>query len=114
MIKFSVVLVPFPFDDLTGMKARPALCLTNKIGKFRHIVIAFISSNIHQENVDSDIIIMKNSPEWEGTGLRTDSLIRLHKLVTIPKTLIKRRLGFVNSELQQVMIRKLKNLFENK
>lgn len=28
MIKSKVVLVPFPFDDLSTNKARPAVCLT--------------------------------------------------------------------------------------
>lgn len=29
MTKGKVVLVPFPFDDLTADKVRPALCLTD-------------------------------------------------------------------------------------
>jgi mRNA interferase MazF len=27
-----VVLIPFPFDDLSGAKVRPAVCLTEPIG----------------------------------------------------------------------------------
>ena len=34
MTKGKVVLVPFPFDDLSVAKGRPAVCLTNPIGKF--------------------------------------------------------------------------------
>ncbi len=29
MTKYKVVLVPFPFDDLSSNKVRPAVCLTN-------------------------------------------------------------------------------------
>lgn len=32
MTKGKVVLVPFPFDDLSSTKVRPAVCLTNPIG----------------------------------------------------------------------------------
>jgi mRNA interferase MazF len=46
MIKNSIVLVPFPFDDFSGTKVRPALCLTSEIGKYHHIIIAFISSKM--------------------------------------------------------------------
>jgi mRNA interferase MazF len=46
MIKGKVVLVPFPFDDLSTAKVRPAVCLTNPIGPYRHVVLAFISSRV--------------------------------------------------------------------
>jgi hypothetical protein len=32
MTKGKVVLVPFPFDDLSTTKVRPAVCLTEPIG----------------------------------------------------------------------------------
>jgi mRNA interferase MazF len=46
MIKNSIVLVPFPFDDFSSSKVRPVICLTPEIGKFKHIIVAFISSNV--------------------------------------------------------------------
>ncbi len=30
-MKHKIVLVPFPFDDLTANKVRPAVCLTDEI-----------------------------------------------------------------------------------
>ena len=32
MLKGKIVLVPFPFDDLSATKVRPAVCLTDSIG----------------------------------------------------------------------------------
>ncbi len=46
MTRGKVVLVPFPFDDLSTTKVCPAVCLTNPIGPHRHVVLAFISSRI--------------------------------------------------------------------
>jgi len=40
----KVVLVPFPFDDLSSNKVRPAVCLTEPLGSHRHVVVAFITS----------------------------------------------------------------------
>ena len=31
MLRGKVVLVPFPFDDLSSSKLRPAICLTNTL-----------------------------------------------------------------------------------
>jgi mRNA interferase MazF len=46
MTKGKVVLVPFPFDDLSATKVRPAICLTDPLGVHRHVVLAFITSRI--------------------------------------------------------------------
>ena len=114
MIKNSIVLVPFPFDNFSNSKVRPALCLTNEISKFNHVIIAFISSKIPDDTINSDIIIKKDSDDWIGTGLTVDSVLRLHKIVTIPKSLIKRRLGKINDLLENKTKDKIQRLFEIK
>ncbi|MEI8272651.1 MAG: type II toxin-antitoxin system PemK/MazF family toxin [Paludibacter sp.] len=112
MIKNSIVLVPFPFDDFSESKVRPAICLTSEIGEYKHIIIAFITSKIPNDLIESDLIITKSSINSIGTGLAVDSVIRLHKIVTIPKSLIKRKLGSINESLQTELNIKLMKLFE--
>ncbi len=112
MIKNTIVLVPFPFDDLSASKVRPALCLTSEIGKYNHVIIAFISSKIPEDLIDSDLIITKQSENCIGTGLTVDSVIRLHKMVTIPKNLISRKLGEINQSVAIEINRKIRQLFE--
>src|ERR1035437_7011980 len=107
MIKNSIVLVPFPFDDFSVSKVRPALCLTSEIGKHNHVIIAFITSKIPDDLVDSDILLRKQSENSFGTGLTVDSVIRLHKIVTIPKNLIKRKLGAINKSVEVEIKRKI-------
>ena len=46
MTKHSIVLVPFPFDDLSSNKGRPAVCLTDPVGPHRHVILAFITSRV--------------------------------------------------------------------
>ena len=113
MIKNSIVLVPFPFDDFSDSKVRPALCLTSEIGKYNQIIIAFISSRIPEDMVDSDVLISYQSEKSMGTGLVQDSVIRLHKIVTIPKSLIRRKLGNINKSVEIEVLKKLRQLFEN-
>lgn len=112
MIKNSIVLVSFPFDDFSVSKVRPALCLTSEIGKYDHVVIAFISSKIPDDLIDSDLVIIKKSEIALGTGLTVDSVIRLHKIVTIPKSLIKRKLGSISKTVEIDVNRKIRQLFD--
>jgi mRNA interferase MazF len=111
MIKNSVVLVPFPFDDFSATKVRPALCLTDSIGAFDHIVIAFISSKVPDVLEESEISIINDNPAFLETGLLVDSVLKLHRLTTIPKSLIQRKLGSINPFYQQEVQSKLKLLF---
>ena len=113
MIKNNIILVPFPFDDFSDLKVRPALCLTSEIGKYHQVIIAFISSKIPDDLIDNDVIITKQSAKSIGTGLTVDSVIRLHKIVTIPKSIIKRKLGEINKSVEIEIREKLKQLFEN-
>ena len=113
MVKYRIVLVPFPFDDFSASKVRPALCLTSEIGKYNHVIIAFISSKIPSDLIASDLIIRKLSKESMGTGLVVDSVIRLHKIATIPIGLIMRNLGGINKSVGEEINQKLRQLFNN-
>ena len=112
MIKNSIVLVPFPFDDFSSSKVRPALCLTSEIGRFKHVIIAFISSKMPEDLLESDFVVKKASFYWQGTGLTVDSVIRLHKIVTIPKSLIRRKLGAINESIETETRKRIIQLFD--
>lgn len=56
-IRGRIVLVPFPFDNLSSSKVRPAVCLTEPIGQHRHVVLAFISSQIPADLFESDVLL---------------------------------------------------------
>lgn len=59
MTRGKVVLIPFPFDDLSATKVRPAVCLTNPIGPHRHVILAFISSQISPDLLETDIVLVQ-------------------------------------------------------
>jgi mRNA interferase MazF len=110
-IKYSFVLVSFPFEDFKTSKVRPALCLTEPVGDYEHIVLAFISSKLPDILLDSDQIIRFESQMGKTSGLMVDSVVRFHKIVVIPKSLIKRRLGELDSEGIKFVKTKIKALF---
>ncbi|MCX8111037.1 MAG: type II toxin-antitoxin system PemK/MazF family toxin [Syntrophorhabdaceae bacterium] len=48
--KWDIVLVPFPFTDLTTIKKRPALIISpDEYNKKLDVVIVFITSNLDVE-----------------------------------------------------------------
>ena len=57
MAKGKIFLVPFPFDDVSATKVRPAVCLTEPIGVYRHVVLAFITSQVPADSVDPDLAL---------------------------------------------------------
>ena len=107
-MKYKIILVPFPFDDFSQTKVRPAICLTNKIEKYNHVVIAFITSQISKANDKTDIKITN----LEETGLKINSAIKLHRIVTISANIIKRELGNLPVIYHKSVNDKLKELFD--
>jgi len=95
MKKGDIVLIPFPFTDLTGVKNRPALVL---IASDHDVTVSFITTQLrwfepHDVNIE---------PSYEN-GLKSTSLIRLNKITTIDKDLVIGKLGKLTAtEIEKV------------
>ncbi|TVQ00395.1 MAG: type II toxin-antitoxin system PemK/MazF family toxin [Balneolaceae bacterium] len=100
MKKGDIVIVPFPFTDLSSQKRRPACVLLNtKID----VVLAFISTKLYYEPAFS----IRLNPSDEN-GLKRESIIRIDKIVTLDSELVIGKLGEISSneilELNNKMI----------
>lgn len=96
-MKGTIVLVPFPFTDLTASKIRPALVLHEERDD---TVLAFISSRITGGAVPPGSVLLDEShPEFDMSGLKTASLIRLDKIATVLSSLIIGELGIAGPEV---------------
>jgi mRNA interferase MazF len=111
MTKGKVVLVPFPFDDLSTAKVRPAVCLTEPIGPHRHVILAFITSRMSTDLLESDLVLETSQAGFAITGLRVTSTLRLHRLMTVTTALIRRELGELSPRMQAKVADKLRKLF---
>ena len=107
----KVVLVPFPFDDLTSGKVRPAVCLTEPVGPHRHVVLAFITSRVPADLLASDLVISTGNADFDQTGLRVTSTVRLHRLMTVTEGLIQRELGELSPTLRAAVAERMRQLF---
>src|SRR5438477_7138747 len=89
----DVVLVPFPFADLTGRKRRPAV-IVSADPQGIELIVAFITSVLTNRSPrGAEVELLQMDPEFRSSGLKVDSLIRLDKLVTLSSNVISRRLG---------------------
>ena len=85
MAKGDIVLIRFPFTDLSGSKFRPAVVLTETNLDF---TLSFITSQTNKQE-QTDVLL---SPTLVN-GLRKQSLIRTSKIATLDRTLAKGFLG---------------------
>ena len=108
----KVVLLPFPFDDLSATKVRPAVCLTEPIGPYEHVVLAFITSRIPDRLLDTDVVLDTEREGYRETGLRVASVLRLYRLMTVATPLIQRELGVLPPGVWNEVEEKLRTLFE--
>jgi mRNA interferase MazF len=111
LTRSKIFLVPFPFDDLSATKLRPAVCLTGPIGENRHVIVAFITSREVLDLLPTDIALPTNHPGFHATGLRVNSVLRLHRLITLSTKIIQRELGRLSPALEQEVADKLGVLF---
>jgi len=110
-MKYKILLAPFPFGDLRTRKYRPVLCLTGPQGRHRELVLAYITSNVAGNKMASDLLVSSKDEGFKLTGLKVDSVIKLNKLVTLPKDMIAGQLGCLSSTQKKSAEQKLKKLF---
>jgi mRNA interferase MazF len=91
----SVVLLPFPFTDLTSSKKRPALVISNAEfnKKSGDMICCLITSN---PSVKDGIKIINK--DMESGFLEFESTIKPYRLFTANKTIIYKVLGKLNKE----------------
>ncbi|MGL6284626.1 MAG: type II toxin-antitoxin system PemK/MazF family toxin [Microcoleaceae cyanobacterium] len=92
MNKGDIVLVPFPFTDLTQTKLRPAIIIWAD-SQGNDVTLCFISSQEVENLSEGEFAIYPSDPEFKSTGLKVASKVRVTKVLTIERKLITRRLG---------------------
>lgn len=91
----QVVLVRFPFTDLTSSKQRPALVVASRafVASGEDVVVVAISGQRVERPGPFDHVVKG----WEAAGLLMPSVVRAGKLVTLHGDLIRRSLGSLSA-----------------
>ena len=75
------------------------------------MVVGFLTSRLPETPLDSDLVLHCASPEVQSMGLRVDSALRLHRLVTLSTEVFLRELGVVSAGVQAQIDERLRRLF---
>lgn len=109
-MKGKVVLIEFPFDDLSSSKVRPAYCLTRPIGVYKHVIFALITSRVELSSSETDIRLDRNSADFATSGLTKPSVIRLDHLITLRQSMARRELGALSTATQAAIAQTLSQI----
>jgi mRNA interferase MazF len=105
----DIVLVAFPFTDLSGQKVRPALVLGN--ADDHDVILAFVTSRPAETSHRTNVYLDSSDDEFASTGLKVSSTIRLDKIVTLDRVLVRRRLGNIGSRTRRAVEDALRVVF---
>lgn len=86
-IRGDVVVVPFPFSDLSNSKKRPAIVLANLEGD------DLILGQITSQNVFDSYSVNLESSDFSEGNLNNKSNVRPNKIFTADKNIINYKIG---------------------
>ena len=96
----DIVLLPFPYSDLTGAKQRPAVIISNeKLNKTQDRICCLITSNI----LTTDGLPLSASALTEGT-LPFKSLVKPQRLFTVHEKIIKKKLATITDSFHEQIV----------
>jgi mRNA interferase MazF len=92
----EIVLVPFPYSDLSSSKRRPVLIISsNRYNeRFPDIVVCVITSNLYKD----EFSVILNDADLEAGVLPENSVIKCHKIFTIEKSQILKRFSTISKK----------------
>lgn len=105
--KGDVVVLPFPFSDLSSAKRRPALIVTKSIGK--DIILAQITS----QKTNNKFNIELNESEFENGSLPQKSYIKVNRLFSADIRIIIKKAGKIKHKKKEEVKNKIIELFNN-
>lgn len=102
----DVVIVTFPFSDLSGKKLRPALVVAQ--AEFDNLILCQITSKSYTSKRATSI----SMEDFSEGGLPISSYARPDKLFTAESVIVKRVAGRLSSKLLKILLRQIKDQFE--
>lgn len=106
-IKGDVLVLPFPFSDLTANKKRPALVVANLSGD--DIIVCLITS---QNAKDSYAISLTNA-DFSSGNLKQNNNIRPNRLFTADSNIVLYRIGTLEKTKSEEVTKKIITIFSD-
>ena len=105
-VKGDVVVVPFPFSDLTQTKRRPALIVANLSGD--DLILCQITS----QNVRDSYSVAITNTDFNNGGLNKNSNVRPNRIFTADRKIIIYKVGQLKSKKLAEVTREIINILQ--
>ena len=105
----QIVLFRFPQTDQTEAKLRPALVLRRLPGQYNDWLICMVSSQLHQKIPDFDEVITPTDSDFQQSGLKLASVIRISRLAVVDSDILLGKLGQIDTQRLSRIKRTLAN-----
>jgi mRNA interferase MazF len=106
-IKGDIVILPFPFSDLSGSKRRPAFVLASLPGD--DIILCQVTSKASKDKFS----ISLSSYDFKNGGLPLESYIRPNRIFTADKKIILRKAGLTKTSIVSEVVNSVIRILEN-
>lgn len=105
----DVVLVPFPYADLSAAKTRPAVVVSSDVYHAirSELLLAFVSSQTAQAHPTLDYVLL----DWQSAGLLKPSFVR-PKLAAIEPALVAYHVGALSARDLREVDRRLRRALD--
>ena len=115
MTSGDIVLILFPFTDLTNAKVRPALVIssTQQLTQGPDAIFMAITTGTSSQK-PTDFFIDQTHPEFTATGLKKPSVFRAEKMHCLEKKLAVRRLGTIGPKIRKEIASRVQAVLEFK
>jgi mRNA interferase MazF len=100
----DIVLLKFPYTNEKKYKKRPALIIFDT--RDGDIIVCRITSKLYETKFDFLV------EDWKESGLKLPSVVRLHKIATLEKSLIDQKIGKTSQKLKDTIKIKFNKLIE--
>lgn len=94
----QIVLFRFPFADRREAKLRPALVIRELPGASDDWLLCMISSPLSQEVSSFDEIVSKEDRDFNNSGLKFASVIRIGRLAVVNKAILEGTIGEISTD----------------
>jgi len=92
----EIVIVPFPFSDLRGIKQRPVLIISKN--EYNQSCEDVITCGITSDLKNSQFSVLIEDNNLTKGNIPVKSRIRIDKLLTLEKNVIKKKIGKINKD----------------
>jgi mRNA interferase MazF len=94
----QIGLLKFPEVDLIHGKNRPVLLLAKVPGLYEDWLVCMLSSQLQQGLKDFDEIIQQNDEDFQESGLKVPSVIRIGRLAVVSLDVLIGSLGSISED----------------